>query len=153
MSCCSSSSHCKFYLCVSHCPLILGGNSHLMFGPHNTNYHQLEDHMRQCGLHPTTNQWNKPTIVGGDWTTSTNYWQGKILWYSHKIIKLVWRKEKFAVSNLVSNVHNWQICASLSFHASSVVNNLAMTCKQVLLSSYSSTWPIICTVYVCTNIC
>ena len=73
-SCYSSSSHCKFYLCVSHCPLILGGNSHLMFGPHNTNYHQLEDHMRQCGLHPTNNQWNTPTIVGGD-LISIHMWQ------------------------------------------------------------------------------
>ena len=66
LSCYSSSSHCVFYLCVSHHPLILGGNTHLMFGPHNVNYHQLEDHMRQCGLHPATNQWNTPSIVAGD---------------------------------------------------------------------------------------
>ena len=29
--------------------------------------------MRQCGLHPTTNQWNTPTIVGGDLYNIINY--------------------------------------------------------------------------------
>ena len=28
--------------------------------------------MRQCGLHPTNNQWNTPIIVGGDLNSITH---------------------------------------------------------------------------------
>ncbi|XP_065892707.1 TBCC domain-containing protein 1-like isoform X2 [Dysidea avara] len=71
----SSSCHCKFHLCVTHNPLILGGNSHLKFGAHNTSYHQLEDHMRQCGLHSSPNHWNTPTIVGDHEGGVSEVWQ------------------------------------------------------------------------------
>jgi len=47
-------------------PLVFTGNDSLVFAPYHTHYPQLELHMRQAGLQPSPNKWDRPLYVGMD---------------------------------------------------------------------------------------
>ena len=60
----SGSSNCTFHTLSPLRPLVFSGNEHLLFGPYNTFYATLDEHMRRSGLGTMLNQWDQPLVVG-----------------------------------------------------------------------------------------
>ncbi|AEE79714.1 putative TBCC domain-containing protein [Arabidopsis thaliana] len=62
--CIANCRECVFFLGVNQRPLIVGDNHKLQVAPYNTFYSHLEEHMREVGLEPTINKWDKPLALG-----------------------------------------------------------------------------------------
>ncbi|KAH9614372.1 hypothetical protein KSS87_016010 [Heliosperma pusillum] len=62
--CIANCRECVFYLGVNQRPLIVGDNHKLQVAPYNTFYPELEEHMNQVGIEPTTNKWSEPLPLG-----------------------------------------------------------------------------------------
>ncbi|XP_007898282.1 TBCC domain-containing protein 1 [Callorhinchus milii] len=62
----SSSTLCTFHCLTPTYPLIMSGNTSLIFGPYHTYYPMLEDHMARTGIATLPNYWDKPMCIGLD---------------------------------------------------------------------------------------
>eukprot|EP00002_Diphylleia_rotans_P001924 TRINITY_DN11158_c0_g1_i1.p1 TRINITY_DN11158_c0_g1~~TRINITY_DN11158_c0_g1_i1.p1 ORF type:complete len:521 (+),score=98.00 TRINITY_DN11158_c0_g1_i1:73-1635(+) len=60
-----NSQDCTFNLCTNLNPILSGTNSRITFGPYNTSYPSVKEHLTVCAIFPEINKWDLPINVAG----------------------------------------------------------------------------------------